>query len=100
MKPESLVLPLLLLAAAVFVEVLSRSISLYEQRERLNEMLSAQQSRYDTAVQLQEQLEGIAAGTARLARGGNANATQVIERLRAVGVTVNPDALKADTRKD
>jgi len=95
-KAESLVLPVLLLAAAVFVEVLTRSIALYEQRQRLNEMLAAQQARYDTALQLQRQLEGIAAGTARLARGGNANAIQVIKRLRTVGVTVNPDAYKPD----
>jgi len=96
-KAQTLVLPILLLAAAVFVEVLTRSIALYEQRDRLERMLEAQQSRYDTALRLQRQLEGIAAGTARLARGGNANAIQVINRLRAVGVTVNPDALKAES---
>lgn len=97
LKPESLLLPILLLSAAIFVEVLTRSIALYEQRERLQRMLETQQSKYDTALRLQRQLEGVAAGTARLARGGNANAVQVIERLRAVGVTVNPDALKSET---
>jgi hypothetical protein len=95
MKSESLILPLLLLGAALLVEVGTRTLTLVDQRGQLKDLYGAQQERYRMAVDLRGQLEGVAADTARLAAGGNQNARQVIERLSAAGIQVNPDA-KAD----
>lgn len=44
---------------------------------------------------MRAQLDAIAAGTARLAQQGNVNAAQVVNALRARGITINPDAQKA-----
>lgn len=47
------------------------------------------------AAQVEAQLEALAAGTARLANGGNANAQQIVAALRASGVSINPDGTRA-----
>jgi len=89
MKVESLLLPLLLLAATIFIEVVTRTIALSENRGELSAFRDSQETQYKLALDLQKQLEGVAADTARLAQGGNANAVEVMDRLKAAGVSVN-----------
>ncbi len=95
MKLDSPIVPMLLLAAAIFIEVVTRTFALFDNRSELSAFRDSQEKQYVTARDLQKQLEGVAADTARLADGGNKNAVAVIERLKEVGITVNPEG-KAD----
>lgn len=96
MKPQALVLPVFLLAVTILIEVVTRTVALYDNRSELVAFRESQESQYQMALNLQEQLEGVAADTARLAQGGNKNAILVIDRLRASGVTVNLEAVKEE----
>lgn len=92
MKLDSPVLPMILLAAAIFIEVVTRTVALLDNRAELKAFYDSQEIQYRTALDLQKQIEGVAADTARLAEGGNTNAIAVIERLKQAGIRVNPQA--------
>ena len=68
---------------------------LIKERDNLNTLRSNQQAMHDNAQKLRSQLDALAAGTARLAQQGNANAQQLVNALRAQGITINPDAAPA-----
>jgi hypothetical protein len=98
MKTEPLFLPMLLIAVAIFIEVVTRTVALTDNGRELQAFYDSQTPQYTISLNLQRQLEGIASETAKLADGGNANAIAVVERLRQAGVTINPDP-KAAPRK-
>lgn len=98
MKLDSPILPLALLAAALVVEIVTRTVALMDNRGELKAFYDSQEQQYRIALDLQKQLEGVAADTARLAEGGNRNAVAVIERLREAGITVNPNATSPNAK--
>lgn len=91
MKIPFMLIPMFFLAVTIFIEVVTRTIALSDNRSELAAFYDSQAEQYQLALDMQKQLEGIAADTARLAEGGNRNAIQVIEQLRASGVTINLD---------
>ena len=88
MKSEPLLLPILLLAVALFVEVITRTIGLLGNHSELQAIYDSQEAQYKTAVDLRAQFQGIASDTARLSEGGNPNALAVMQRLQAAGISV------------
>lgn len=68
---------------------------LIKERDNLNTLRTNQQAMHDNAQKLRIQLDVLAAGTARLAQQGNPNAQQVVNALRAQGITINPNATPA-----
>jgi len=96
MKTETLILPLLLLAAAIFLEVVTRTVALADNHRELAAFYDSQETQYKIAVDLRTQFQGIATETAKLAEGGNSNAVTVMERLKTAGISVqlpaDPDA--------
>ncbi|WP_295428823.1 hypothetical protein [uncultured Thiodictyon sp.] len=97
MKPETLILPLILLAAAIFLEVVTRTVALADNYRELAAFYDSQQTQYKIAVDLRNQFQGIATETAKLAEIGNPNAVTVMERLKAAGISVQLPA--ADEKK-
>lgn len=91
-SPTSAFLPLLLVASAMVALLLFQTLQLYRDRSSLAEVRAAQQPAYREAQRLQEQLEGVAAATAKLADEGNQNARLIIDALRSRGITIDPDA--------
>ncbi len=88
MKSEPLLLPVLLLAVAVFLEVTTRTMALWGSYQELRLAHQSQEAQLKTAIDLRDQFQGIATETAKLAERGNANAATVMERLKAAGITV------------
>ena len=88
MKTETLILPLILLAAAIFLEVVTRTVSLADNHRELAAFYDSQQTQYKIAVDLRNQFQGIATETAKLAESGNSNAVSVMERLKTAGISV------------
>lgn len=99
MKPETFVLPLLLLALAVFLEVVTRTLSLADNHRELTAFYESQEAQYRVALDLRKQFQGIAMETARLADGGNTNAMTVMERLKATGITIELPSEAATAQK-
>ena len=85
-------IPMLLLALAVLVLLVFQTTQLYRTQDSLQQVWEGQQAPLEEAQRLRTQLDGIAAGTARLADRGNVNAKRVVEELRKRGITINPDA--------
>jgi hypothetical protein len=90
--PSSPFLPLLLVTCAMVALLSFQAWQIYENRSVLAELRTSQMPAYREAQRLQDQLEGVAAGTAQLARQGNQNARMIVEALRSRGITINPDA--------
>lgn len=81
-------LPLLLLAAAMVVALAVETVQLLDEHYRLSRLEAAQAQQVQQATKFREQLQSLAAETARLADGGDAAAEQVVETMRQQGVTL------------
>ena len=65
---------------------------LMQEGDNLKTLSANQEAIYANAQKMRAQLDVIAAGTARLAQAGNANAKELVGALQARGITINPDA--------
>jgi len=90
----SLFPPLLLALVTLVLWFGFQTSQLLTERDNLKTLRSNQDTIYGNAQKMRAQLDSVAAGTARLAQQGNANAAQVVNALRAQGITINPDAPK------
>jgi hypothetical protein len=89
-KPTSAFLPVLMVTCAFTGLLLFQVSQLYGDRRGLAELRASQRPAYKEAQRLQDQLEGMAADTAELAKQGNANARLIVEALRSRGITIDP----------
>lgn len=85
-------LPILLGLVTLFIWFGFQASQLLKERDNINTLSANQQAIHDNAQKLRVQLDALAAGTARLAQQGNPNAQQVVNALRAQGITINPNA--------
>lgn len=84
-----------ILAIAFCVTVASQTVALIRDRDALRAQHAAQESTFQEALKLRQQLVGLAGRTAQLAKEGDANAAAIVERLRQQGITIN---LPADAK--
>ena len=84
--------PLLLVLVTLLLWFGFQTNQLLKERENLATLRANQNTIYANAQKMRTQLEAIAADTARLAQAGHPQATQVVNALRARGITINPDA--------
>lgn len=82
-------LPLMLLAIAVIGWSGFQTTQLVIERGKLREAISGQEAQVDQSARLRERMDSLAGRIARLAKGGNANATIIIEELRKRGITLS-----------
>jgi hypothetical protein len=99
MTVEKLQLPLLLLAVAFFLLVAFQMQQVLTDRGTLKKIHGDQQTAIDQGTQIQNRLDGLAVGTLKLAEGGNKNAKGIIDRMKELGITVNPNAKPAADTK-
>lgn len=85
-------LPILLGLLTLVVWFAFQTSQLAKERENLTTLGANQEAIYTNAQKMRTQLDTLAASTAKLARQGNPNAQQVVEALKAKGITINPDA--------
>lgn len=71
-----------------------QTIQLVKERDNLTNLRNNQTPIYNNAQKMRTQLDQIAAEVARLAQGGNANAVQLVNALRARGITIDPSKAK------
>ena len=84
--------PLLLVVATLLLWFGFQTSQLIKERENLATLRTNQNPIHANAQKMRAQLEAIAADTARLAQAGHPHAAQVVNALRARGITINPDA--------
>jgi hypothetical protein len=97
--PSSPFLPLLLVTCAMVALLSFQAWQIYKDRSVLADLRKSQLPAYREAQRLQDQLEGVAAGTAMLARQGNQNARMIVAALRSRGITIDPDARRSRERE-
>ena len=85
-------LPLLLILITLVSWFGFQTFQLVKERENLKTLQTNQETMFTNAQKMRAQLDAIAAGTARLAEHGNANAAQVVNALKAKGISINPNA--------
>lgn len=85
-------LPVLLVTLALLVWFGFQSVQLIAERSQADGLHANQAPVFQNAQRMRRQLDTLAAGTQRLADGGNANAQAIIAALRQRGITINPDA--------
>ncbi|HYP68296.1 MAG TPA: hypothetical protein VEP67_08580 [Thiobacillaceae bacterium] len=91
----SLFLPLLLILTTLVLWFGFQTYQLVKERSNLKTLQVNQETMFTNAQKMRAQLDAIAAGTARLAQQGNANAAQVVNALKARGISINPNATPA-----
>jgi hypothetical protein len=89
---SGLFLPMLLVMVTLVVWFGFQTYQLVIERGNLKTLQANQDVMFSNAQKMRAQLDAIAAGTARLAQQGNVNAAQVVNALRAKGITINPNA--------
>ena len=87
----SLFLPLLLTLITLVLWFGFQTYQLVKERGNLQVLQANQETMLTNAQKMRVQLDSIAAGTARLAEQGNVNAAQVVNALKAKGITINPN---------
>ena len=86
------VVPLLLGLLTLVIWFGFQASQLLQERDNLKTLAANQATLYANAQKMRGQMDAIAAGTARLARAGNPNARQIVDALKARGITINSDA--------
>ena len=67
-----------------------QTAQLLKERENLTTLRTNQTTIYGNAQKMRAQLDARAAETAKLALAGNANAAQIVNALKARGITIDP----------
>ena len=89
---ESLFVPLFLILVTLVLWFGFQTYQLVKERGNLKTLQANQETMFNNAQKMRAQLDAIAAGTAHLAQQGNANAAQVVNALKAKGISINPNA--------
>jgi hypothetical protein len=85
-------LPVLLVTAALLIWFGFQTVQLIAERSQVETLQANQTPVFQNAQRMRRQLDTLAAGTQRLADGGNASAKAITDALRQRGITINPDA--------
>lgn len=85
-------LPFLLVTVALLVWFVFQTAQLIAERSQVDALHANQAQVFQNAQRMRRQLDALAAGTQRLADGGNANAQAITAALRQRGITINPEA--------
>jgi hypothetical protein len=84
-------IPGLLLAIAVLSWTAFQTAQFLVERNNFTTAIASQDPQMAQSQKVRAALESIATRTARIAQGGNPNATIIVEELRKRGITINPD---------
>jgi Na+-translocating ferredoxin:NAD+ oxidoreductase RnfD subunit len=76
-----------------------QTTQLLKERESLATLRTNQTTIYGNAQKMRAQLDAIAAEVAKLAQAGNPNATQLVNALKAKGITIDPNKIKPPADK-
>ena len=85
-------LPLLLLTLASVGWFGFQAVQLVKERSLLKQVQASQETQVQQSTKVRSALDALAADTARLAEGGNANARLLVDELRKRNITINPNA--------
>ncbi len=83
-------LPVLLIAASLFVLMAFETFQAIHDRGALADQRRAQEATVQEAIKLRQQLETLAGKTAQLATEGDEGAKAVVEQMKRQGVNLNP----------
>ena len=89
---SSLFVPMFLALVTLVLWFGFQTFQLMKERSNLATLQANQETMLGNAQKMRAQLDAIAAGTAKLAQQGNANAAQVVNALKAKGISINPNA--------
>ncbi len=89
---RSPVVALALIVFSFFVWTGFQTLQLIQEKQNLKTLRAAQETPMQNSLKVRNQLDAIAAETAKLADRGNPNARLLVEELRKRGVTINPNA--------
>ena len=86
--------PLLIGLATLALWFGFQTTQLLKERENLATLRTNQTTIYGNAQKMRAQLDAIAAEVAKLAQAGNPNAAQLVNALKAKGITIDPSKVK------
>ena len=83
-------LPIILVVLSLFVLMAFETAEAIHDRGALADLRRSQETTVQEAIKLRQQLEALAAGTAKLAADGDEGAKTVVDQMKRQGVTLNP----------
>jgi hypothetical protein len=98
-EQHGIFVPLCLVMVALALWFGFQTFQLVKERDTIKNLRANQTAIYDNAQKMRAQLEAIAAEMAKLAQAGNPHATQMVNALKARGITINPDAANKPVAK-
>lgn len=91
--------PLLLGLATITLWFGFQTTQLLKEKDNLATLRTNQTTVYANAQKMRTQLDALAAETAKLAAAGNPHAVQLVNALKARGITIDPSKAQAATDK-
>jgi hypothetical protein len=88
---ERWAVPVLLVAGALFIELIAATVQLVGERGRLMDLRAAQVAQVQQANKFREQLQSLGGETARLAATGDVAAKKIVDAMKQQGVTLTTD---------
>jgi len=83
-------LPVTLAVVALFVLMAFETAEAIRDRGALSNLRRSQGATVEEGIKLRQQLEALAAGTAKLAADGDEGAKTVVDQMKRQGVSLNP----------
>ena len=83
-------LPIILVVLSLFVLMAFETAEAIRDRGALSNLRRSQGATVEEGIKLRQQLEALAAGTAKLAADGDEGAKTVVDQMKRQGVTLNP----------
>lgn len=83
-----MLLPMSILALVVFIGTAFQTVEAFHDRSVLHQAKTQQDKPLEDAQKVRAQLDALAVGTLKLAQEGDKNAQAIIDRLKALGITV------------
>lgn len=91
-SPCQILLPVLLVALALFLSLGFQAIQIMRDRDSLHQFISQQDKPLEDSRKVQAQMTALALGAKKLADGGDKSAAAIIGRLQQLGITVGGPA--------
>jgi hypothetical protein len=82
--------PVFLVALIIFISLIFQTTQIVRERHGLNQTVDQQAQAVEQAQKVDALVNALAAGTAKLADKGDANAKDVVARMKKAGITLGP----------
>jgi hypothetical protein len=89
---KNLLVPISLMSLTMLLVLAFQTMQILRDRDALNNARGQQEKAFEDSQRLQGQLNALLLGTKKLADEGNKDAVGIVDKLKTLGIQINPQA--------